>query len=563
MGRYEIPRFFYTRFDKSPRGKSGFQVGYWSKSLIPEKSLVDIEEVIYWPQTLELKEKLTIAPITLKDTDYLIVAFYEVLSEARDKYGRGGLFQVHGFLLPAEALEKPINLLSFYKEVRERFHDKVSESGDLPPLELSLEPVEEIPDYSFNLGGKTLPQLVALLREALISEEKVFVKLPHTRIGPSLALIQNLLLWLEPSLRKKFSVDTAFDGGNSFYSRVNLLGYIDLPPKGSSALNFSLKSLSLDGAEGEDLKVPASKSTSSYDPYSKFLEALSTRKLKEIRTYAILEKTMLLSSFLSGIIRGENPDPTLTPNDMKDIPPLFFKVNQPLKGDLVDPLLRKLKDLLNYGGEVSSLRNFVSKLSLQEISTALLLRKGDETNLCDFLKLLVTRILLEEEQLIRKSYEMFWEALSHLSALASPLNCEKKLLNLLRSLTKGNYEDLENILLNISSSDLLELYLKLPLIWSIKLLSEGEKSFEKLSETLRKTLEKLAERFPSDLRASLEKQRGVIVDLLSLSSDEDLRIAFEKIVNLEGVNLMIPKLRFIIRRTPLKFLEDALLKINP
>ncbi len=354
-----LPRFFYSRFDVSPRGKSGFHIAYWSEDYIQERELVEIETRIYWPQNVDLREKFTLFPLNLSSGRFMALCFYRSRPDLRDKYGRGGIFEVLGLLIPMDIWRKGISLSDIYNLAEFPSRETLGDNSQLEPLKLELKEPDEVRGYAITSSEVNFSKFLILTRKILTErlKGKVIVKLPKA-LKEIFKFIESVYLYLDPLSREKLSLDTGFDAGNLFYTDHKLLGYLEVAPRGEFLLQIDLR----DPHSREGLReVSGSETTEdlfkSSDLYDKWL--LSEDLEKSSFKLEVLELIWRLGRVIEGLYSSLREE-TLEVGDylkeiedlmdsLGDLPPSFWGVSSEEIEEISEGLLR-----LSFKGELNS-----------------------------------------------------------------------------------------------------------------------------------------------------------------------------------------------------------------
>ena len=354
-----LPRFFYSRFDESPRGKSGFHIAYWSEDYIQERELVEIETRIYWPQGVDLKEKFSLFPLSLSSGRFMALCFYRSRPDLRDKYGRGGIFEVLGLLIPMDIWRRGVSLLEIYNLVEFPSRETLEDNPQLEPLKLGLRKPDEVRGYAITSPEVNFSKFLVLTRKILTErlKGKVIIKLPKS-LRETFRFIESVYLYLDPISREKLSLDTGFDMGNLFYTDHKLLGYLEVAPRGEFLLQIDLGDFHSREGLG---RIPGSESTEELfkpsDLYDKWLlsEVLEKRSLKLELLELIWRLGRVIEDIHSSLREGtlELGDYLKEIEDLmgslRDLPPSFWEVSSEEIEEISENLLK-----LSFKGELNS-----------------------------------------------------------------------------------------------------------------------------------------------------------------------------------------------------------------
>ncbi|MCZ2355510.1 MAG: hypothetical protein LC115_02290 [Bacteroidia bacterium] len=240
-----IPRFFYTKVskDKSPWQKSGFQMVGYSSGFLDKKNILDIESHIHFPGLHFFEEKETYFFVLHQEKANLVWLHTQSLPDELDEFGREGMFMAQGFVIPAEVWEAAQNPFALGETLRKYLRVNYQDLLTAPELNLQtgeLTPLEILPDnfnHQLTHPKKDLFLLLDTVLEQVIDNNPLGIL-----IQGSAQQVQDCFSWvgayLPPTLRSKFSYDTAFDSGKLLFSPFRFAGFSKNKPVTGNPLIF-------------------------------------------------------------------------------------------------------------------------------------------------------------------------------------------------------------------------------------------------------------------------------------------------------------------------------------
>ena len=239
----EIPRTLYTELADSPRQRSGFHTVCYSTGRLSPDEVDRIEAHIHWPESLGLEEKWVFFPLEREQGEPLHgLLHFRALPEARDRFGRGGVFLCQGFFLPRKlwqdaSLEHLIALLSEHlfpnREALRQSPMIRLDHGDIAPVKWDGGHLARITEA--RQPPPPSPEtiaLAALLFDAVRDDGGNHKIRLHAPPGDVLRAVGDALAWLPPSSRGRISLDPAYDGASIALGPFLAAGYTRQRPHG-------------------------------------------------------------------------------------------------------------------------------------------------------------------------------------------------------------------------------------------------------------------------------------------------------------------------------------------
>ncbi len=238
----EIPRTLYTELADSPRRRSGFHTVCYSTGHLSPDQVDRIEAHIHWPESPRLEEKWIFFPLEREQGDPLHgLLHFRALPEARDRFGRGGVFLCQGFFLPRKlwqdaSLEGLIALLSGHlfadREALRQSPGIRLDEGDIAPLNLDDSQLARITAARQPPPSPDTVALAALLFDATRDAGGNYKIRLHAPPGDVLGTVGDALAWMPPSSRGRISLDPAYDGASIALGPFLVAGYTRQRPHG-------------------------------------------------------------------------------------------------------------------------------------------------------------------------------------------------------------------------------------------------------------------------------------------------------------------------------------------
>ncbi len=286
----QIQQYIYTRLPKerSPRGKHGFQSAFLPAGWNDRGFILELESRIHFPEHDTFSEKHVVFYRKLGDKPHLILLWMRLLPELRDEQGRGGIFMVHGFIVPPEVHQKVRRPMTLMQILESKLFLDIEDVMSSPQVNLKtalINPVEvsdaevkkladteattEFPtDANQELGDieRWERELLSFLFKQISGDLKDWALAVKGEPGLVQQTFNRLAGYLPNDVREQLGWDPAFDGGKVFFSPFNFFGYSKAEPVTGQTMFFNLQGrLFLDSSLSHRL-------LSQDHPFDRFLE---------------------------------------------------------------------------------------------------------------------------------------------------------------------------------------------------------------------------------------------------------------------------------------------------
>lgn len=286
----KVFHLIYTKVspEESPWGKRGFHTLFYPIHFMTKADILELEKRIHFPGS-GFDRKETIFYQKIQDREHLVILHIRSLPEARDTFGRGGIFLCHGFIFPPELWRRVSTPLALFDRVKGSLFTSCEEAlssslvdrktGDIQPLEIlerdlgSLSTILSEPSTEFEWRMVILLNRIAGTMEE--SPPMLFKGEPE-RIS---ALMGRLLAYIPDDLKVNLGWDPAFDGGNLTFYPLKIVGFKENGPTGGNPIRIDLETLTIEESpETSNLFLPNT-------PYEKWLyhcrkEAVSRERIE-------------------------------------------------------------------------------------------------------------------------------------------------------------------------------------------------------------------------------------------------------------------------------------------
>lgn len=296
----KVYNLVYTKVapEESPWRKKDFHTVFYPIELLTREDVLEIERRIYFPTSTKFNEKKTVFYLKIKGEYYLFILHINNLPEARDIYGRGGIFLCHGFMFPEKLwrnLNSPKALFELIKNFVFKSREEVLSSplvdkttGNILPISL---PTEDLIVRSISLpeiNSEFEKQLIILLNN--FAREKKPAIVIKGEPDSIFELMNKLIAYIPQELKPNIGWDSAFDNGNLTFYPLKIVGFKEQPPLGDNPIYIDLLTQRIEVTQ--DLKWVFMPHT----PYERWLY----HYLKESKTFEHIEQAYRLSLILEG-----------------------------------------------------------------------------------------------------------------------------------------------------------------------------------------------------------------------------------------------------------------------
>ncbi|MEN3039245.1 MAG: hypothetical protein ABDI07_08880 [Candidatus Kryptonium sp.] len=297
----KVYNFVYTKVapEESPWRKKDFHTVFYPIELLTREDLLEIERRIYFPTSTEFNEKKTVFYLKIKGEYYLFILHINNLPEARDIYGRGGIFLCHGFMFPETLwrdFNSPKDLFELVKNSVFKSREAVLSSplvdkatGNISPIIIDLTDKYPVPSRSLpEINSEFEKQLIILLNNfARERKPAIVIKGEPDSI---FELMNKLIAYIPQELKPNIGWDSAFDNGNLTFYPLKIVGFKEHLPLGDNPIYIDLLTQRIEITQ--ELKWVFMPHT----PYERWLYHC----LKESKTYEHIEQAYRLSLILEG-----------------------------------------------------------------------------------------------------------------------------------------------------------------------------------------------------------------------------------------------------------------------
>lgn len=254
----KVFQLVYTKVSKeeSPWKKMDFHTVFYPVDLISQTELIELEKKIHFPGSGEFKEKETVFYQKIQGRVYLVILYMQNLPEARDTFGRTGIFLCHGFLFPEEMWRKVPTPLALFELVKEKLfrsrEDLLSSSlvnrntGNIQALDITQERLNALSDRLPGLSTEIEWVMAILLnRIASTTEERPSILFKGESGGIS-SLMNKLFAYIPDDLKLNLGWDSCLDNGSLTFYPLKIVGFKDKPPRGGNPIRIEMKPLTIE-----------------------------------------------------------------------------------------------------------------------------------------------------------------------------------------------------------------------------------------------------------------------------------------------------------------------------
>ncbi len=255
--RMKVFNLIYTKVppEDSPWGKTDFHTVFYSTELMSIKDIMEIEKKIHFFETEEPIEKGTVFYQNIQGEDHLVILHIRSLPEARDTFGRRGIFLCQGFIFPPDCWRSVSSPLILFELLKHRLfssrEDVLSSSlvdrktGDIKSIGI---PKEELLNLSKKLPPITTEperKIVLLLnRISNTTDQKPTLLLKGSTEKIS-ALMNKLIAYVPDDLKTTIGWDPGFETGNLAFYPLRIVGYKHSRPMGGNNIEIDVDSLTI------------------------------------------------------------------------------------------------------------------------------------------------------------------------------------------------------------------------------------------------------------------------------------------------------------------------------
>lgn len=301
----EVFNLIYTKVapDDSPWGEKDFHTVFYPINLLQREDVFELEKRIHFPKSDKFDKKETVFFFRIKEEYYFVIFHIRNLPDARDMYGRGGIFLCHGFIFPKELwqnVSSPLSLFDLVKDSLFKSREDVllsplvnKKTGNISPIEVSQEKLRSL--------SMTLPKpisefdwrMVILLNNFARLEEQRPVILLKGEPDRIFGLMHRLISYLPDNLKVNIGWDPVFDGGNFTFYPLKIAGFKNSHPMGGSPITIDIETFTIKETSETShlLFLPQT-------PYEKWLDHC----WRDAITKEQIEKAYSLSLILEGKI---------------------------------------------------------------------------------------------------------------------------------------------------------------------------------------------------------------------------------------------------------------------
>lgn len=254
----KIYQIVYTKVppEDSPWGKADFHTLFFPTDLMTKADVFELEKRIHFPDMEKFDRKETVFFQEISGRPYFIILHIQSLPEARDTFGRGGIFICHGFIFPPDLWKRvsaPSDLFHLAEDAlftsREEMLASASvdkKTGNILPLDVLEQRIDAIPTDLPKLSGEFEWKMALLLnRIANSRDERPSILLKGEPASIS-ALMNRLLAYVPDDLKTSLGWDPAFDGGNLNFCPLKIAGFTDQCPTARNPVKIDMKILTID-----------------------------------------------------------------------------------------------------------------------------------------------------------------------------------------------------------------------------------------------------------------------------------------------------------------------------
>jgi hypothetical protein len=328
--------------------KTGFHTAFYPLDFMTKEDVFEIESKIHFPTDSELNNhKLTVFYQTIQDDLCLIVLSIRPLKEAKDSFGRGGIFLCHGLIFPSTLWKQAVSPLSLFDLVKDSIFQTREEAlasplsdkktGDIKPLEINEQRLNRLSSSLPSLANEFERQMALLLNRIARAQDRpsVVVKGEPERVSE---LMDKLFAFMPDALKVSMGWDSAFDGGTFTYFPLKIAGFTAQQPTGGNRINVDL----------ERQRIEQTPETAKFfnpeTSYEKWLADCGQEAVSKQTVEGVYRLSLFLEQGLNLTQSDSLPDLTCFAGVNKDkITSLFIKRSESLVGE---PLSRLLENRL-------------------------------------------------------------------------------------------------------------------------------------------------------------------------------------------------------------------------
>ncbi|MCP4346525.1 MAG: hypothetical protein GY795_13490 [Desulfobacterales bacterium] len=246
----DVLNLVYTKVspDETPWGKTGFHTIFYPTVLMTKDDIFELEQRIHFPGTEKLGNKETVFYQNIKGEYHLVILHIRSLPDAKDTFGRGGVYLCHGFIFSPDLWKRvpdPLALFELTKQNLFTTREQVlscpsvdKKTGDMQPLELAEEKIsglaEKLPVLTTDFEWR-----VAMLmnRVANMADQSpvVILKGEPEKIAE---LLNRAIAYVPDDLKTSLGWDPGYENGNMALFPLNIVGFKSDRPLGGSADNL-------------------------------------------------------------------------------------------------------------------------------------------------------------------------------------------------------------------------------------------------------------------------------------------------------------------------------------
>jgi len=296
-------QLIYTKVtpEESPWKKVDFHTVFYPIELLTKHDVFEIEKRIHFPQIKEFKEKKTLFYQRLQDKDYLVILHIQSLPEARDTFGRGGIFICHGFIFPEELWKKSPSITKLFELVKGSLftnrEDVLSspivdrKTGNIQALNIPEERLKSLPNVLPEISTEFEWKMIVLLNRLanMRVEDRpalLFKGEPESVSG----FMNKLIAYIPDDYKLVMGYDPAFDNGNLTFYPIKIVGFKHISPTGGSPIRIDMETLKIEESpETSKFFIP-------YTPYERWLtycrnEIVSKEQIEEAYNLSLILET--------------------------------------------------------------------------------------------------------------------------------------------------------------------------------------------------------------------------------------------------------------------------------
>jgi len=254
----DVFNLIYTKVSPSetPWGKTGFHTIFYPTDLMSREDVHELEKRIHFPGTEAFREKETVFYQRIQGEYHLVILHIRTLPDARDTFGRGGVFLCHGFIFPPElwrSMPAPLTLFKLVKsEIFTSREEVLSSSlvnkktGDIRPLKISRNKLSGLATGLPHLSRETEWKLVSLLNRLANTTDQKPVILLKGEARQISAFMNNVAAYVPDDLKITLGWDPAFETGNLAFYPLKMVGFrYDRPMAGGNMIEINVESLAV------------------------------------------------------------------------------------------------------------------------------------------------------------------------------------------------------------------------------------------------------------------------------------------------------------------------------